>query len=70
MFIKISGLSFLLIRHFTVSKCGILVRVQLGITNTATRPSGDTWYRGWLRHCPATRKVAVLIPDVVTGIYH
>jgi len=70
MFIKISGLYFLLIRHFTVSKCGIFVRVQLGITNTAIRLSGGTRYRGWLRHCPTSRKVAVLIPDLVTGIYH
>jgi hypothetical protein len=70
MFIKISELSFLFLRQFTVSKCGIFIRVQLGITNTATRLSGGTRYRGWLRHCPTTRKVAVLIPEGVTGIYH
>jgi hypothetical protein len=28
------------------------------------------WWRSWLRHCATNRKVAVSIPDVVTGIFH
>ena len=27
-------------------------------------------YRSWLRHCATSRKVAVLIPDGVIGIFH
>jgi len=29
-----------------------------------------TWWRGRLRHCAKSRKVAGLIPDGVTGIFH
>ena len=29
------------------------------------------WARGsWLKHCATSRKVAVSIPDGVTGIFH
>ena len=28
------------------------------------------WWRGWLRHCATSRKVAGSIPDGVTGIFH
>jgi len=28
------------------------------------------WWLSWLRHCATSRKVAVSIPDNVTGIFH
>ena len=31
---------------------------------------GDTRWRSWFRHCATSRKVAVSIPDGVTGIFH
>jgi hypothetical protein len=31
---------------------------------------GGTRWRSWLRHCATSRKVAGLIPDGVTGIFH
>jgi hypothetical protein len=34
------------------------------------RWGGGTQGRGWLRHCVARRKVAVSIPDCVSGILH
>ena len=30
---------------------------------------GGTRWRSWLRHCTTSRKVAVSIPDGVTGIF-
>jgi hypothetical protein len=30
---------------------------------------GARW-RGWLRHCATSRKVAISIPDGVTGFFH
>jgi hypothetical protein len=32
--------------------------------------NGDTRWRSWLRQCATSRKVAVSIPDSVTGIFH
>jgi hypothetical protein len=32
--------------------------------------TGDTRWRSWLRHCTTSRKVAGLILDGVTGIFH
>ena len=29
-----------------------------------------TWWRSWLRHCTASRKVVGSIPDDVIGIFH
>jgi len=34
------------------------------------RTVGDTRWRGWLRHCATSRKVAGLIPDGFTGNLH
>jgi len=31
---------------------------------------GGTWWRSWLRHRATSRKVAGLIPDGFTGIFH
>jgi hypothetical protein len=33
-------------------------------------PIGGTWWHYWLRHCAIGWKVAVAIPDGVTGIFH
>ena len=33
-------------------------------------PMWGTWWRSWLRHWATSRKVAGLIPDGVTGIFH
>ena len=34
------------------------------------RGGGGTRWRSWLRHCATSRKVAVSIPDGVTGTFH
>jgi hypothetical protein len=31
---------------------------------------GDTRWRGWLRHCATSRKVAGSVPDGITGTFH
>jgi len=31
--------------------------------------SGGTRWRGWLRHCATSRKIAVSIPDGVVGVF-
>jgi len=35
-----------------------------------TSITGGTRWRSWLRHCATSRKVAGLVPDGVTGIFH
>ena len=40
------------------------------IFNLSTVLRGGTRWRSWLRHCVTNRKVAVSIPDGVTGIFH
>jgi hypothetical protein len=30
--------------------------------------AGDMWWRGWLRYCATSRKVAGSIPDTVIGV--
>ena len=37
---------------------------------TISPNNGGTRWRSWLRHCATSRKVAVSIPDSVTGICH
>ena len=34
------------------------------------RVFGGMWWRSWLRHCTTSLKVADLIPDGVSGIFH
>jgi len=34
------------------------------------RSGARCWWRSWLRHCATSQKVAVSIPDGVTGIFH
>jgi hypothetical protein len=54
---------FNLLQHYptNVTCCLIL---------SASVDNGGTRWRSWLRHCIASQKVAVSIPDVVTGIFH
>jgi hypothetical protein len=37
---------------------------------TSTTKLWGTRWRGWLRHCATSQKVASSIPDVVIGIFH
>jgi hypothetical protein len=38
--------------------------------NLGTHGTEGTRWRGWLRHCATSRKVAGSIPDGVIGIFH
>jgi hypothetical protein len=41
--------------------------IFVGYTEEWGVVGGGTQWRRWLRHCATSRKVAGLIPDVVTG---
>jgi hypothetical protein len=49
-----------------LSKYSVYVEHLLSVTWLR----GGTWWRSWLRHCATSWKVAGLIPDGVTGIFH
>jgi hypothetical protein len=61
-----------MVEHYAPVVRGILVAEDNSFINfnILSLSLGNTRWRSWLRHCATNRKVADLIPDGVTGIFH